>query len=278
MIEENGTGRRPIVTLMTDFQEGSPYVAQMKGVLYSRVPEVQVVDVTHSVPPQNVLYGACVLAETASFFPAGTIHVAVVDPEVGSRRKLVCAQANAQFFLCPENGLLTEVIRKFSVQRVFEIRNPECFLPEVSATFHGRDVLAPTAAFLAQGRGVELVGPALASEELRRLPIPQASANYFGISGTFLYADSFGNLVTNVTRDVFEAYVSRITGGQPGSIMRIGNSEFATDLRFVRTYSDCQPGTRVILWGSQGRLELAVVNGSAQQELPWKSGDAFRLH
>lgn len=248
-----------IITLLTDFGTGV-YTAQMKGVLYSRCPMARIVDVTHDVPPQDVEIGARILADTAEFFPLGTIHVAVIDPGVGSERALTAVQAAEQFFLCPNNGLLTFLLRKKTVQEARIIQNSRLFLPNPSATFHGRDILAPTAAFLAEGGALEEVGEKILLESLVTLNIfgPELKGN--GIFGRILYADSFGNLVTNISREDLpsEKDFSRFQTSfsvNPYSIRGIS-----------RTYSDSPTGTLTVLFGSQNLLEIACVNGSAARE------------
>ncbi len=248
----------PLITLTTDFQPGSPYIAQMKGVLYSRVPDVRIVDVTHAVPPQNITFGAFALADTVPYFPAGTIHVAVVDPGVGSERELVCVRLGkmpeqAQTVLCPNNGLVSVLARKFPVLSVNLIQNPALFAENPSVTFHGRDILAPVAAALALGVPLSEVGEAVGPERLIPLSIPEPEKTSAGWRGHVLFADSFGNLTTNLTRDLIP---------NP-TLVTAGSKTF----RFVRTYADAPAGSLVALFGSQGRLELAVVNGNAQEIL-----------
>lgn len=248
----------PLITLTTDFQPGSPYIAQMKGVLYSRVPDVRIVDVTHAVPPQNILFGAFALADTVPYFPAGTIHIAVVDPGVGSERELVCIRLGkspeqAQTVLCPNNGLVSVLTRKFPVLSVNLIQNPSLFPENPSATFHGRDILAPVAAALALGVPVSEVGDAVGTERLVHLSIPEPEKTPEGWRGHVLFADSFGNLMTNLTRELVPNPIF-VTAGMK-------------TFRFVRTYAEASADSLVALFGSQGRLELAVVNGNAQEIL-----------
>jgi len=245
-----------LISLLTDFQPGSPYIAQMKGVLYGLVPDVRIVDVTHSVPPQNVRFGAFALADTVPYFPAGTIHIAVVDPGVGSDRELVCvrvgkSEKDAQTILCPNNGLVSVLTRKLPVLSVNLIQNPALFLKNPSATFHGRDILSPVAVALANGTPVSEVGDPLVPERLVQISIPEPNCSEEGVSGEVLFVDSFGNLTTNITRDVLPqmSYV----------VARMQN------FRFVNTYADAPAGSTVALFGSQDRLELAVVNGSAKE-------------
>jgi S-adenosyl-L-methionine hydrolase (adenosine-forming) len=141
----------PLITLMTDFGADSPYVAAMKGVIYSLNPGARIVDLTHSIPPQDVRAGAWTWEETTPFFPRGSIHVGVVDPGVGTSRRLVCAVLDGSIYLAPDNGLLNRLARRTAPTTIVALTEPEYWLPHVSNTFHGRDILAPVAARLSQG-------------------------------------------------------------------------------------------------------------------------------
>src|SRR6201999_3324233 len=145
---ESQTKMTCIITLTTDFRTGSPYVAAVKGVILGINPSVRLIDVSHSVGPQNVHEAAVLLAEAATWFPAGTIHVAVIDPGVGTQRKLIYARIGDQQYLAPDNGLLSLLAKRRKPARVVQLTNPEIWLPDVSKTFHGRDILAPVAAQL----------------------------------------------------------------------------------------------------------------------------------
>ena len=142
---------RPLVTLTTDFGQGSPYVAQMKGVLLRLCPDAEIVDITHGISPQKVRQAAIVLADVTPWFPASTLHVAVIDPGVGTTRRLVYAEIGTQRYLAPDNGSLSRLSQGAAVQRVIALENRRYYLPEVSSTFHGRDILAPVAAHLLLG-------------------------------------------------------------------------------------------------------------------------------
>jgi hypothetical protein len=146
-----------IITLTTDFTTGSPYVAAMKGVILSIHPGALIVDITHDIPHQDIRQGAIVLAEATRFFPAETIHVAVVDPGVGTERRIVLARSGDQYFIAPDNGLLSGLARRNPPSTMFTVANPEHWLPEVSATFHGRDIMAPVAARLSLGLAARIV-------------------------------------------------------------------------------------------------------------------------
>ncbi len=269
-----------VVTILTDFQVGNFYTAQMKGVLLSRAPEVKIVDVTDAVLPQNILHGALILAQTAPFFPKKTIHIAVVDPQVGSERELLCVVLNEKFgfqrILCPNNGLPTFLLETNAVSETFLLQSPVCFLDTVSSTFHGRDILAPTAAFLANGGEPRELGPRKDPNALLRLNFPKPEIarenNCVKIIGEILYADSFGNLVTNVSRNDWLP-LPQSSGQTFTAVARLDGISFS----FVQTYADLPSGTPAALFGSQNLLELALVNGNLKQSGKFPPGTRFTL-
>ena len=186
-----------IITLITDFGTCDHYVAVMKGVILGIAPDVRIVDVTHEIEPHNVLQGAFVLQQTWSWYPPGTIHVVVVDPGVGSDRRIVLTQLGGHYVIAPDNGLMTLVARDQPDHVAFVLDNDKYFLSSVSTTFHGRDIMAPVAAHLARG-----VAPAEFGARADRLhllpavePIPLPAGGY---EGRVIYVDRFGNLVTNI--------------------------------------------------------------------------------
>jgi len=268
----------PILTLTTDFGVGSPYVAEMKGVMLSRAPGATIVDITHAAPPQDIRYACDVLASVTPRFPAESIHVAVVDPGVGTSRRIVCvrlAPPSRHAFVLPDNGLLTGILASQHVAEAVEVTEPRYWLSPVSATFHGRDIMAPVAAALAGGVEPEELGPAVDTASLVRLPPDLPTISPSEIRGRVTRADSFGNLITNITRaDVREAGLADrktvvVVAIWPESD-RIQSNESERNLeirRIVATYADAAPGETVALFGSQDRLEIAVSGGSALREL-----------
>jgi S-adenosyl-L-methionine hydrolase (adenosine-forming) len=259
---------RPIVTLTSDFGTDSSYVAQMKGVILSRNPDVCLVDLSHSVPPQDVRSGAILLADTCFRFPPRTIHVAVVDPGVGTERQIVFAQVANQRCIAPNNGLLTLVCRRTAASHLVTVTNRLYFLPEVSNTFHGRDILAPVAAHLSLGLNPQRLGEAI--DYLIELPFPEPSIEIDRIAGQILQIDSFGNLITNITeRDLvkLQKVAASITVRGP-SVTVHGLST---------TYGEQPPGSYVALIGSSGRLEIARVNGNAASSLSAQLDDSVEV-
>ena len=266
----------PIITLTTDFGADGPYVAAMKGVLLSLAPGCPLVDVSHAIPPQRIGEGAFVLASIVEAFPAGTIHVAVIDPGVGTDRALVAIALDGQYFLAPDNGLLDEMARLLgkTPNAIHQLANPEFQRAEVSSTFHGRDLLAPAAAYLAThpGRLSEL-GPA--QSQLR--PRSDAESSFpreqepGRLVGRVLYRDRFGNLITNLRA----RHWNDPTGSLPATWrLEIGGTILPA---LSRTYGDHPPGSLIALLGSSGWLEIAAVNGSAADRLGADVGTIVHL-
>jgi S-adenosylmethionine hydrolase len=248
---------RPLITLTTDFGTSSPYVAQMKGVILSLCREVDLIDISHAIGPQNIREGAVVLADATPRFPPGTIHVGVVDPGVGTSRRLIYSEIGPQRYLAPDNGLLSLLASREHPQRLRVLENTAFWLPDPSLTFHGRDILAPVAAHLARGVEPQELGPPVPSLEMLVWPKPLRTASR--LQGEVLYLDSFGNVITNLSRGDVESL-----GGDKRLSITCGSREVR---QIVRTYGAAQPGELVALFDSQGRLELATVQGNAAREL-----------
>jgi len=255
-----------IVTLTTDFGMGGPYVAAMKGVLLGLAPGAQIVDVCHTISPQNILEGAFMLGAIADSYPADTVHLAVVDPGVGTDRKLIAVKLAGQWFVLPDNGLITGVARTHSPQEIWEISNPAVRRPIVSDTFHGRDVLAPAAAHLLAGRAPDFLGPPLRS--FIRLRNFEPTRDGSGYLGEVLFRDTFGNLITNVNAEILE-------GSAPhGWTVEAAGAQIDG---LCRTYGDRPTGSLIALIGSSGWLEIALVNGDAARHLTAGAGTTVWL-
>jgi len=245
-----------ILTLITDFGLSGPYVAEMKGVVLSRVPDARLVDITHQIAPQDILEAAFVLAAAYEAFPPGTVHLGVIDPGVGTSRRLIAAQIDEHWFVLPDNGLLTHVARGRQPTAVFEIDNPEIARTEISRTFHGRDILAPAAAYLLDGGNPEALGPRRHGVET--LPALEPRCEEQGVLGEVIFRDSFGNLITNVpgtlvTETSLDSWEVEIAGQIIHGL--------------TTTYGLHPPGTLVSLVGSTGRIEVSLVNGDAARHL-----------
>jgi S-adenosylmethionine hydrolase len=246
-----------IITLTTDFGEGSRYIAAMKGVILSINPAARIVDLSHSVPAQDIHRGAITLAEAAPFFPADTIHVAVVDPGVGTERRIVYARIGTQQFIAPDNGLLSRLAAAKTPFKIVSLDEPRFWLPRVSSTFHGRDIMAPVAARLSLGMSADEFGRPLSS--LVSLAWPEAERVANRIAGEVIEVDSFGNLVTNITREM-------LAGVPLDESVTVTCDEHVTQGIF-KTYSDQPSMTLIALVGSGDRLELAIVDENASMML-----------
>jgi len=250
-------GVERLVTLTTDFGEGSPYVAALKGVLLSANPSARLLDLGHAIPPQDVRHAAFFLAACLPFFPAGTIHVIVVDPGVGTERALLHIEAAGHQLLAPDNGCWTLAVDKLTGSpAVRRLSEPRFWRHPVSPTFHGRDVLAPVAGYLSLGGDPKELGNPVT--EWVRHQLPAATLERRHLVGEVVFVDAFGNLLTNIPGDAFLALASG-----PVRVM-VGAREVT---RVVRTYGEAGRGTPVALISSCGLLEVAVVEGNAAHEL-----------
>ena len=243
-----------LITLLTDFGQSDTYVGQMHGVIATLSPEVRMIDLTHDVPPQNILAGALQLDAAVDAFPDGTVHVAVVDPGVGTGRKIIAAGAGGRVFVAPDNGLLSRVLRLQAPGQIVEVAEPRFWLDPVSATFHGRDIMTPVAAHLARGVALSKLGPPV--DSIAELPWADVSAEGNRIRGEVISIDSFGNVITNVS-------AGDLTGRGLAQVQVAGE----TIAQFAHTYGDAPPGSLMVLIGSSGLLEIAEVNGSAAGRL-----------
>jgi S-adenosylmethionine hydrolase len=256
------------VTLTTDFGLSDGYVGAMKGVLASLAPEARVVDIAHDLAAQDVLGGAMALAQAAPYFPAGTVHVAVVDPGVGGPRAEVIVAAGGQLFVGPDNGLLA--LAAPEPRRVFRIAAASFRSARPSPTFHGRDIFAVAAGRLAAGAAPEAAGPELA----RLAPLPFEIARWAGevIEGSVLHVDRFGNLLTSIATHVLSdsagGVADEVELETPTGILRAPR---------VRTYADVAPGAALAYLGSSGWLELGLRDGSLAERSGARVGSRVRV-
>jgi S-adenosylmethionine hydrolase len=255
-----------IVTLTTDFGEGSPYVGQLKGAILSVAADATIVDVTHSVPPQNIRRGALVLRDIVHRFPAGTVHVAVIDPGVGTERDLLAARVGHVWLIAPDNGLLTLAAIPPRTTQVIRLTNRRYWAADVSATFHGRDIMAPVAAHLALSQSLDGLGEPVA--DITRLDFPVLERSGTALRGAVLLVDTFGNAITNIPAEALPPI-------PPDDLQICCRSAQLHGL--VRTYHDRASGTPVTLVGSSGYLEIAVVNGDAAEGLGIAEGDPVEI-
>jgi S-adenosylmethionine hydrolase len=252
-----------LITLLTDFGPDSHYVGAMKGAIYSVNPAARVVDLTHSVPPQDVRRGAWTWEEVAPHYPPGTIHIGVVDPGVGTSRQLVAAVIDDSIFLAPDNGLVSRLALRRRPSTIVALTAKEFWSPHVSHTFHGRDILAPVAARLSLGLDVARLGPPL--ERLYEISWPEVVVMPGKIQGTIRSIDSFGNLVSDIPADKLTDVPT-----DPERV-RIRCDEHETQGLF-KTYGEQPPMTLLAIIGSSGYLELAIVEENASMMLGIRAG------
>jgi hypothetical protein len=262
--------KRPVITLLTDFGLHDHFVGVMKGVVLAICPEAEVVDISHDLSPMAVGEAAFLLGCAYPYFPAGTVHLAVVDPGVGSRRRPLAARCGEHLFVAPDNGILTYPLADALAWQAVAIANPRCRLNNVSATFHGRDVFAPAAAHLAVGMKLEELGPTVDNPVRLDLPAPRETSR--GLEAHVLHVDRFGNLVTDLKREVLERWLA----GEDSEDVIIEAGQGL--LRGIRTcYQEVPEGRPLALIGSAGRLEIAVNRGRASDRLPLSKGDSILL-
>ncbi len=255
-----------IITLLTDFGSASPYPAEVKGVVLT-LCRAMIVDITHDVPPRGIALGAHLLAAVAPVYPAGTIHLAIVDPGVGTARRPLAVASGGQFFVGPDNGLLMPAARAIGTPRAYVIDADRFARRPMSATFHGRDLFAPAAAALAAGLPIEAIGAPAASlvELAERAPVYGPRV----LKGQVTYCDPFGNVVTNIPGAWLEQVSGRFTLESTGG---------RTPLRRARTFADGIPDELLVLVGSSGTVEIAINGGDAAEAAGLGPGDPVALH
>jgi hypothetical protein len=254
---------RPIV-LLTDFGLQDAYVGLMKGVLLSRCPDAPLIDLTHGVPPQDVRAGALLLRHALAYFPPDSVFLAVVDPGVGGERRPLCARSGRRIFVGPDNGLLWPAATERGRPEFFHLDRAELWLPERSATFHGRDVFAPVAALLAGGAQPSQCGSPISDPVRLALPAPRRTED--GLQGEVLLVDHYGNAVTNIRPQDVRA--------EGALYFRAGDSELGPP---ASHYGAVQPGQPLVVLGSMGYYEVAVRSASAAKDLALQVGQAIHV-
>jgi S-adenosylmethionine hydrolase len=253
-----------VITLLTDFGLSDPYVGMMKGVILSINPSAVIVDLTHDVPAHDVRTGSFLLERTVPYFPKATIHIAVVDPGVGTARPALAIRTKDFILLGPDNGILSLAARKGQVEEIIRLTAREYFLPEVSSTFHGRDIFAPAAAHCSAGVPLSSLGePVHRFETLRRV---SPSRRGKALRATVLLVDRFGNCITNIER-------SHLDDSMPFS-MKVGSHKID---RLCFSYGDGPEDAPLALWGSYDLLEIAWKEDSAAQRLGLRPGAAILI-
>ena len=258
---------RPVIALLTDFGTRDHYAGTMKGVALSICPDITFVDISHDVPPHDVVAGALELAAAYKYFPAGTIFLVVVDPGVGSTRRGIAADSGDYKFVAPDNGVLTAVFQEHAAKRVVELTERRYARPTVSRTFEGRDRFAPAAAWIA--KGIQLTALGRPFIDYHKLDIPAPDSSDGALRGVVLLVDRFGNLVTNIDRRTYE----RFSAAGPVRIAVQG----APVARLVGTYAEIGAGEVCALFGSTDHLEVAAHADSAAARLGAERGASVEV-
>ncbi len=261
--------RRPIITLTTDFGSKDPYAAEMKAVILSITPNATIIDITHQVDKFNISMGAYILASACPYFPDGAVNVAVVDPGVGTKRKPIIVQTERQCFVGPDNGLLALAARRNGGKmHIYSITNREFMLPSVSNTFHGRDIFAPIAAHLANGRMPSDLG-----QEIRQMISPDFMRNIRrknALEGQIIYIDDFGNMITSFTAKQLQTVKIK-----EEARVKIGEAEHTVKL--CRAYGDVKKLQPLAIIGSTDLLEISVNQGSAARRFDAQVGNKITI-
>ena len=265
-----------IITLLTDFGLSDVYVGVMKGAIAQINPQLKVIDITHDIPAQNIAAGRFCLMNAYAYFPTETVHIAVVDPGVGSSRRAIAVKCANCFLVGPDNGLFSGVLSRESAlakpsKRIasVELTNPQYWrTTQPSSTFHGRDIFAAVGAHLATGVRLEELGRAVRLASLVQLQIPNCAVTATGIEGCVQYGDRFGNLITNIPEHCIKSNNWSVKINHISETITIPNG---------KTYSDSKPGDLIAIIGSDGWLEIAVNGGSAQSVLQLEVGDKIEI-
>lgn len=248
--------KNKIITLLTDFGTKDGFVGTMKGVILSINPKVELVDLTHEISPHNILEASIALRTSYHFFPRGTIHLVVVDPGVGSQRRSILVETEKYYFIGPDNGILSFALENEEIKKIIELSNKKYFLRDISNTFHGRDIFAPVAAYLARGTNIKRFGQQ--TKEYKKFTLLTPRIHPGGVIGKVIYVDHFGNLVTNIGAGL------ALKLAQKRVLIKINNRKIE---RINKSYADTKPGELTAVIGSNDCLEIAVNQGNAFQVL-----------
>jgi len=246
-----------IITLTTDFGESDPYVAMMKGVILSINPDAKIIDISHQIPARSIKEGGMIIKESYTYFPSGTVHVGVVDPGVGGKRRPIVVLVYNYFFVGPDNGLFSTIIETQRHTDVIHLKEKRYWMNRINPTFHGRDIFAPVAAHLSLGVDPFLMGEKIDNPTPLAYPLPHE--NNSDLVGEIIRVDHFGNLITNITREHLSPYLA-----SKGLIIKIGS---LTLKKISTTYNDVPEGQPLALIGSSNVLEIAVNMGRATDYL-----------
>lgn len=250
------TKKKSIITLTTDFGTSDGYVGIVKGVIAGICEAAELIDLSHAVPPWNISAGSWIIANAFRYFPSGTIHLAVVDPGVGSKRRAIAIAAHNQYFIGPDNGLFSDILRLSSEQELqaYELNVDRYWRDEISTTFHARDLFAPVASHFANGVALADLGSKIDPADLVRLPLPEVKVKNNRVEGSVVYVDRFGNLISNIGKELVKN----------AALCQVGKKAIG---RITNTYSSGETGMPVAFVGSHGYLEIAVSQGRANEKL-----------
>jgi S-adenosylmethionine hydrolase len=262
--------RKPVVGLLSDFGLKDSYVAEVKAVILRICPNVQIVDISHEVAKFDVRMGAFLLASAVPYFPKGTVHVAVVDPGVGTKRRPIIVETKRGFLVGPDNGVLMLAAEREGVKNVFMIDNPRFMLPRVSKTFHGRDVFAPVAAFLAKGRLPSEMGPRITNYAVPDFSKPLIRGSV--LTGMVLHVDDFGNIITNISSNELERIKAKT-----GDDLLVKLGKMSHMVKCCSAYGEVGANELLALVGGHGFLEISVNQGDAAKRLNVTAGMHIRI-
>ena len=260
--------RNPVVSLLTDFGTRDAYVGAMKGVILRICPSATLIDISHKVSRHNILQGAFILSQAAPYFPEGSIHLAVVDPSVGTARRRIVVQGSRCFYVGPDNGVLSLAVKREGVVKAVEIRNEEFMLPRSSRTFEGRDVFAPVAAHLAKKSDIDDFGQEI--RDLVNLSIAEPERRDGEFLGEVIHVDGFGNVTTNISREMLGQVAE-------GTYVGVTVGKVSKAIPFCMTYGEVDAKSPLLTLGSSGFLEVAVNQGSAEKLFKAKVGDRVKI-
>ena len=252
-----------MITLTSDFGLKDPYVAEMKGVILSINPKAILIDITHDIEKFNIRMAAFTLASAAPYFPKGTVHLAVVDPGVGTERRAILIQTKQGFFVGPDNGISILAAQNQGIEHIYQLTNPKFMLPKVSSTFHGRDVFAPAAAHLDKGVKPSEFGPEI--NDAVKPEFTTVKRRNDSLIGEVLHIDSFGNIITNINeKEITQNHAKTVNVELPNISLK---------LTFGKTYAQAKPQEPIVLIGSHGFFEIALNQANAAQKFHAKAGD-----
>jgi S-adenosylmethionine hydrolase len=258
-----------IITLTTDFGLKDPYAAEMKAVMLSISSDAKIVDITHEIEKFSIRMGAYTLAAACPYFPKGTIHVAVIDPGVGTKRKAILIQTMRGYFIGPDNGVLTLAAKSQGIKHIYRIENSRFMLTRISNTFHGRDIFAPTAAYLANG-----ISPSGFGREIHKIVMPKFAKiikRKNALTGEVIHIDGFGNIITNLREKDCELMGIKKT-------VKLKIKDTRLKLKLCKAYSEVKAQQPLAIIGSHNFLEISINQGNAAENFQTRVGDKVRLY